>query len=296
MKQYHDLIHKILNDGKVVPDRTGTGTRKIFGHQMRFNLQDGFPLVTTKATHFKSVLVELLWMLRGDTNLAFLHEYGVKIWDEWATAGGELGPVYGAQWRRWQVCSENTDSESEREWDIGEVDQIAELLTNLADKPFSRRHVISAWNPAVLPNERISPKDNALMGNQALPPCHTLFQFDVSPDPAGGPNLLSCQLYQRSADVFLGVPFNIASYSLLTMLLAHKLGLGLGEFIWTGGDCHLYSNHAEQVQELIKRDPLPLPTVSFHHRPSRDLERIDVSDVQLHNYHHMGAIKAQVAV
>ena len=284
MKQYHDLIHKILNDGKGVPDRTGTGTRKIFGHQMRFNLQDGFPLVTTKATHFKSVLVELLWMLRGDTNIAFLHEHGVKIWDEWATESGELGPVYGAQWRNWPDLS-----------GFG-IDQIGELLNNLSSRPFSRRHVVSAWNPSDLPNEVQSPQANAAAGLQALPPCHALFQFDVSPDPAGGPNLLSCQLYQRSADVFLGVPFNVASYALLTMFLAHKLGLGLGEFIWTGGDCHLYSNHAEQVQELIKRDPLPLPTVSFHHGKTRLLEEIQVSDVQLHNYHHMGAIKAPVAV
>lgn len=284
MKQYHDLIHKILNEGKVVPDRTGTGTRKIFGHQMRFNLQDGFPLVTTKATHFKSVLVELLWMLRGDTNLKFLHEHGVKIWDEWANPDGELGPVYGEQWRHWQDGTGMA------------IDQIAELITNLTSNPFSRRHVVSAWNPSDLPDERKSHQENVYNGFQALPPCHALFQFDVSPNPGAGPDLLSCQLYQRSADVFLGVPFNVASYSLLTMFIAHKLGLGLGEFIWTGGDCHLYSNHAEQVQELIKRDPQPLPTVSFSHGRSRPLERIDVSDVQLHNYHHMGAIKAPVAV
>jgi thymidylate synthase len=284
MKQYHDLINKILTDGKVVPDRTGTGTRKIFGHQMRFNLKDGFPLVTTKATHFKSVLVELLWMLRGETDLSFLHEHGVKIWDEWATADGELGPVYGAQWRSWQDGTGMV------------IDQINDLITNLVRAPFSRRHVVSAWNPSDLPDERQSPQENAEQGFQALPPCHALFQFDVSPDPAGGPNLLSCQLYQRSADVFLGVPFNIASYSLLTMLIAHKLGFGLGEFIWTGGDCHLYSNHAEQVKELMQRIPGELPTISFHHGATRPLEEIEVGDVQLHNYNHQGAIKAPVAI
>lgn len=540
MKQYHDLIHKILNEGKVVPDRTGTGTRKIFGHQMRFNLQDGFPLVTTKQTFFRGAVEELLWFLRGSTDVKELQAAGINFWNEWVDEDGGIGHGYGKQFRRlesytpvvpklyqpariepvflgdipppafdsdsgttafkvgqeiqtktagmlrvlmelpataemprihwlvgfpstgytrlanyhnlqdgsvpdpyvrtvhnvgyygevdstaphyqtlvtvWRdmlgrcydqadgsfsgyggkgvhVCSEwhcfsnfFRDAQLIPGWDLkmdypkeysidkdtlwasnryakhtcmwatkevqsanlsnsayftavspsgevitftstgaanraeglnisavhrclngklkthhgwsdfqyvtapegtvlryGHVDQIKEVISSLRHNPFSRRHVLSLWNPFDV-------------SRTTLPPCHgSVIQFDVSPDPEGGPHLLSCQMYQRSADVFLGVPVNIASYSLLTMLIAHKLGLGLGEFIWTGGDCHLYSNHAEQVQELIKRDPLPLPTVSFSHGRSRPLERIDVSDVQLHNYHHMGAIKAPVAI
>lgn len=251
---------------------------------MRFNLQEGFPLVSLKKTFFKGVVVELLWMLRGGTNIKWLHEHGVHIWDEWALPNGDLGPVYGAQWREWQSTNGF------------HIDQIDQLLSNLAERPFSRRHVISAWNPDDLPEESGSPTQNARAGLMALAPCHCLFQFDVAPDPLGGKPILSCQLYQRSADAFLGVPFNIASYALLTHMVAYQLGYQVGDFIWTGGDCHLYSNHCEQVEEMLKREPLPLPSITLDYPASTPIWEVEPSEISLHDYQHHDAIAAPVAV
>lgn len=284
MKQYLDLVRRICTEGQSVPDRTGTGTKKIFGHQMVFDLTTGFPLVTVKRTHFKSVVAELLWMLRGETNTDWLHQHGCTIWDEWADENGELGPVYGAQWRSWPGDEGCT------------IDQIEQVLHSLDYRPFSRRHVVSAWNPTDLPDETLSPQQNVEQGRQALPPCHALFQFDVSCDPMDGAPTLSCQLYQRSADVFLGVPFNIASYALLTHLMAHKLGYRVGKFIWTGGDCHLYSNHAIQVEEMLAREPLPLPVLKLNHPNHLPLELIEPFDIELIGYQSHPAIKAPVAI
>jgi thymidylate synthase len=226
MKQYLDLMRHVRDQGVDKSDRTGTGTRSIFGHQMRFDLNAGFPLVTTKKCHLKSIIHELLWFLQGDTNIKYLQDNGVRIWDEWADENGDLGPVYGYQWRNWP--SPNGES----------IDQISKLIEMIKSHPDSRRLIVSAWNPA-------------LVDNMALPPCHALFQFYVADGK------LSCQLYQRSADIFLGVPFNIASYALLTMMVAQVCDLQLGEFIWSGGDCHLYSNHMVQVEEQLSREPLP---------------------------------------
>lgn len=284
MKQYKELVSRIVNEGQAVPDRTGTGTRKVFGHQMRFDLREGFPLVTLKKTFFKGVVVELLWMLRGDTNINWLKQHGVGIWDEWALPNGDLGPVYGAQWRNYRVAG----------W--AGIDQIDELLKNLAERPFSRRHVISAWNPGELPDEKLKPQENVQIGNMALAPCHCLFQFDVTPDPFGGKPILSCQLYQRSGDAFLGIPFNIASYSLLTHMIAYHLGYQVGDFVWTGGDCHLYSNHADQVRELLQRDPLPLPSITLDYPASTPIWEVEPTEITLHDYQHHGALAAPVAV
>ena len=284
MKQYRELVQRVMREGVVVPDRTGTGTRKVFGHQMRFNLRDGFPLVTLKKTFFRGVVVELLWMLRGDTNVGWLQEHGVHIWDEWADEQGRLGPVYGAQWR--DVFSPEGFS----------TDQMDELLNNLMARPFSRRHVVSSWNPSELPDEKKSPQQNVKDGLMALAPCHCLFQFDVAPDPEGGKPILSCQLYQRSADLFLGVPFNVASYALLTHMLAHYLGYQVGDFIWTGGDCHLYANHIEQVAQMLQREPLPLSRVSLDYPTNRMPWEVEPEEINLHDYQHHDAIKAPVAV
>ncbi len=232
MRQYLDLLQRILDQGVPKGDRTGTGTRSVFGHQMRFNLADGFPLTTTKKLHTKSIIYELLWFLRGETNVGYLREHGVSIWDEWADAEGELGPVYGRQWRAWPAR------------DGGTIDQIAEVVEQIRTNPDSRRLIVSAWNVADVPA-------------MALPPCHLLFQFYV----AGG--RLSCQLYQRSADVFLGVPFNIASYALLTMMMAQVTGLAAGEFVHTFGDVHLYNNHLDQARLQLSREPRPLPTMQI---------------------------------
>lgn len=264
MQAYLDLLQTILETGARKEDRTGVGTLSRFGHQMRFDLSEGFPLLTTKKVHFRSVVVELLWFLRGDTNVRFLHENKVTIWDEWANAEGELGPVYGKQWRSW--ATPNGQS----------VDQIAELVRLLRTNPDSRRLIVSAWNVADLPQ-------------MALPPCHCLFQFYVA---AGK---LSCQLYQRSADVFLGVPFNIASYALLTYLLAQVTGLVPGEFIHTFGDVHLYRNHLEQAQEQLRRTPRPLPRLVLNPEV-KDLFEFGVSDISLEGYDPHPAIKAPVAV
>ena len=250
MKNYLDLLQTILDKGTKKSDRTGTGTLSLFGYQLRFDLSGGFPAVTTKKLHFKSIIHELLWFLAGDTNIRYLNENGVRIWDEWATEDGELGPVYGAQWRNWVAP------------DGRHIDQISRLLDDLRDRPDSRRHIVSAWNPALLPDETRSPKDNAAAGLQALPPCHTMFQFHVSD------GRLSCQLYQRSADVFLGVPFNIACYALLTLMVAQVTGLRPGHFIHTFGDAHLYCNHVKQAECQLQRRPRPLPRMRLPKRLS----------------------------
>jgi thymidylate synthase len=264
MRQYLDLMERALKTGAEKRDRTGTGTRSIFGHQMRFDLADGFPLVTTKKLFTKAIIYELLWFLRGDTNVRWLQEHGVRIWDEWADKNGELGPVYGHQWRSWPTP------------DGGTIDQISSLISDIRRNPDSRRLIVTAWNPADVPK-------------MALPPCHCLFQFYV----ANG--RLSCQLYQRSADIFLGVPFNIASYALLTMMVAQVTGLAPGEFIHTFGDAHLYLNHIEQAREQLSRKPFPLPTM--HINPEvKDIFAFRYEDFRLENYQAHPHIKAEVAV
>lgn len=277
MQNYLNLLQEILDKGNRKSDRTGTGTISLFGHQMRFDLGQGFPAVTTKKLHIKSIIHELLWFLSGDTNIRYLKENGITIWDEWATSEGELGPVYGAQWRNW-ITAEGRH-----------IDQITQLLRDLQSRPDSRRHIVSAWNPAVLPDESRSPRENAAAGLQALPPCHTLFQFHV----ANG--RLSCQLYQRSADVFLGVPFNIASYGLLTLMIAQVSGLEPGDFVHTLGDAHIYLNHLDQVQTQLSRDPLSLPTMKLNPLKT-DLFDFRFEDFELVNYQFHPAIKAPIAV
>ena len=264
MRQYLDLMKLVLETGADKSDRTGTGTRSIFGHQMRFDLADGFPLVTTKKLHLRSIIIELLWFLRGDTNIAWLKENGVSIWDEWAGADGELGPVYGRQWRSWPTA------------DGRHIDQIQQLLGQIRKTPDSRRLLVSAWNVGEL-------------DQMALMPCHALFQFYV----ANG--RLSCQLYQRSADIFLGVPFNIASYALLTLMIAQVCGLAPGDFIWTGGDCHLYSNHLEQARLQLGREPRGLPTMTLNPAVT-DLFAFRPEDFTLAGYDPHPHIKAPVAV
>jgi thymidylate synthase len=277
MQTYLDLLQHILNHGTRKSDRTGTGTISLFGYQMRFDLSEGFPAVTTKKLHLKSIVHELLWFLRGDTNIRYLNEHGVRIWDEWATPDGDLGPVYGAQWRNWIAP------------DGRRIDQIAQLLQDLRERPDSRRHIVSAWNPALLPDESRSPAENAARGLQALPPCHTMFQFHVAGDR------LSCQLYQRSADVFLGVPFNIASYSLLTMMIAQVVGLEPGDFVHTFGDVHIYLNHLEQVQTQLAREPFPLPRMKIN-PDVKDLFGFGYEDFELLGYECHPAIRAPIAV
>ena len=264
MQQYLDLLRHIRDNGTEKTDRTGTGTTSVFGYQMRFDLQQGFPMVTTKKVHLKSIIHELLWFLRGETNIAYLKEHGVKIWDEWADANGELGPVYGKQWRSWAGADGKV------------VDQITDLISQIRKNPDSRRLIVSAWNVADLPD-------------MALMPCHALFQFYV----ANGK--LSCQLYQRSADVFLGVPFNIASYALLTMMIAQVCDLEPGEFIHTFGDVHIYHDHREQVELQLTREPFPLPVMKIN--PAvKDILSFTFEDFKLENYQHHPAIKAPVAV
>ena len=263
MRQYLDLMRHILDHGRRKDDRTGTGTLSVFGWQMRFDLAQGFPLVTTKKVHLKSVVHELLWFLRGETNVESLHQVGVSIWDEWAKPDGDLGPIYGYQWRSWPTA------------DGRQIDQLGEVLKAIRANPASRRLIVSAWNVADLPA-------------MALAPCHTLFQFYV----AGG--RLSCQLYQRSADLFLGVPFNIASYSLLTHMIAQQLDLDVGEFIWTGGDCHIYDNHVEQVTEQLSRSPYMFPTLRL--RKASSLFDYAFEDFEIVGYEHHPALRAPVAV
>lgn len=261
--QYEDLLRRVLDTGTAKADRTGTGTRSVFGHQLRYDLSAGFPLITTKKVHLKSIVYELLWFLRGDSNVQWLQEHGVSIWDEWAGADGELGPVYGVQWRSWPAP------------DGRHIDQIAQVLHTLRTDPDSRRMLVSAWNVAEL-------------DRMALAPCHALFQFYVAD------GRLSCQLYQRSADLFLGVPFNIASYALLTVMVAQQSGLEPGDFIWTGGDCHIYDNHREQVAEQLTRSPYPFPELDLAQAASLFDYRYE--DVRILDYRHHPAIKAPVAV
>lgn len=264
MKAYLQFLEHLLQHGLEKSDRTGTGTRSVFGYQMRFNLQEGFPLVTTKKLHMRSIVHELLWFLKGDTNIAYLNENAVTIWDEWADKEGNLGPVYGHQWRSWPKA------------DGGSIDQLAQVLEQIRTNPDSRRLIVSAWNVSEL-------------DKMALMPCHALFQFYVAN------NRLSCQLYQRSADAFLGVPFNIASYALLTHMIAQQTGLDVGEFIWTGGDCHLYCNHLEQAGEQLSRKPLPLPQLRIKRKPE-SLFDYRFEDFDFLNYQSHPAIKAPIAV
>ena len=263
MQQYLSLLNRILTEGATKTDRTGTGTMSVFGNQMRFNLADGFPLLTTKKLHLKSIIYELLWFLRGDTNVHYLQEHGVRIWNEWADENGDLGPVYGHQWRSWP------------DYNGGTIDQIQNVLDQLRNHPDSRRMIVSAWNPAEVEQ-------------MALPPCHCLFQFYVADGK------LSLQLYQRSADTFLGVPFNIASYSLLTMMMAQQTGLKPGEFVWTGGDCHVYDNHVDQFLEQLGRKPYPYPTIEI--RKADSLFDYQYEDFKVVGYQHHPTIKAPVAV
>ncbi len=274
MQQYHDLLRHVLEHGIDKSDRTGTGTRAVFGYQMRFDLSKGFPLVTTKKIHTKSVIHELLWFLRGDTNIGYLQENGVRIWNEWADENGDLGPVYGHQWRNW-------NSEG--------IDQIRGVIDTIKNNPDSRRMLVAAWNPSVLPDTSESFSENVAKGKAALPPCHAFFQFYV----AGGK--LSCQLYQRSADIFLGVPFNIASYALLTLMMAQVCDLEQGDFVHTFGDAHIYNNHMEQIELQLSRDPRPLPTM--HLNPEiKDLFAFTFEDFRLENYDPHPHIKGVVAV
>ncbi|HPE79207.1 MAG: thymidylate synthase [Sedimenticolaceae bacterium] len=277
MKQYLDLLYRVRQFGDFKGDRTGTGTWSLFGHQMRFDLRHGFPLVTTKKIHLKSVIHELLWFLKGDTNTRYLKENGVKIWDEWADGKGDLGPVYGYQWRAWPAP------------DGRHIDQISQVMEQIRINPDSRRIIVSAWNPADLPDESVSPQANVAAGRMALAPCHAFFQFYVCD------GRLSCQLYQRSADVFLGVPFNIASYALLTMMIAQACDLGLGEFIHTLGDAHLYTNHLEQADEQLTRTPYELPTIELN-PDVKDLFAFRYEDFTLSNYQCHPHIKAPIAV
>ncbi|ARP85203.1 thymidylate synthase [Bordetella genomosp. 9] len=264
MRQYEDFMRHVYEHGVTKTDRTGTGTRSVFGYQMRFDLSQGFPLVTTKKLHTKSIFIELLWFLRGDSNVRWLQERGVTIWDEWADAQGDLGPVYGVQWRSWPTP------------DGGHIDQISQLIEQIRRTPDSRRLIVSAWNVADIPN-------------MALPPCHAFMQFYVADGK------LSCQLYQRSADIFLGVPFNIASYALLTHMIAQQCDLDVGDFVWTGGDCHIYSNHFEQVELQLSREPYPYPKLRIKRKPASifdyEYEDFEVADYQCHPH-----IKAPVAV
>ncbi len=263
MKQYLDLLQKVREEGTKKGDRTGTGTQSIFGYQMRFDLSRGFPILTTKKLHVRSIIYELLWLLRGDTNISYLHDYDVHIWDEWADEKGELGPIYGAQWRAWPTL------------DGGHIDQIARAVELIKTDPDSRRIVVSAWNVGQL-------------GDMRLSPCHAMFQFYVSNGK------LSCQLYQRSADIFLGVPFNIASYSLLTHLMASQTELELGDFVWSGGDCHLYLNHLRQADEQLTREPLPLPQLTIKRSPISIFD-CRYEDIELDGYEAHPHIKAQVS-
>ncbi len=274
MKQYHDLVKHVIENGNKKGDRTGTGTKSVFGYQMRFDLSEGFPMVTTKKLHLKSIIYELLWFLKGDTNINYLTENGVRIWNEWADEKGNLGPVYGYQWRNW-----NGD----------EIDQIKDIIETLKNNPNSRRMLVSAWNPSVLPDNSKSFSENVANGKAALPPCHAFFQFYV----ANGK--LSCQLYQRSADIFLGVPFNIASYALLTMMVAQVCGYEAGEFIHTLGDAHIYDNHIEQLELQLSRDIRPLPVMKLNSEINTIFD-FTFNDFSLENYDPHPHIKGTVAV
>ncbi len=277
MRQYLDLMRHVRDHGVKKTDRTGTGTVSVFGYQMRFDLAQGFPLVTTKKTHLKSIIHELLWFLKGDTNTRYLTDNGVSIWNEWADEQGNLGPVYGHQWRSWPGPNDAS------------IDQIAELITQLRNRPDSRRLIVSAWNPGALPDESLSPQQNVELGRMALAPCHTFFQFYVAE------GRLSCQLYQRSADVFLGVPFNIASYALLTLMVAQVAGLQAGEFIHTFGDAHLYLNHLEQAELQLSRQPYPLPQMRINPEV-KDIFAFRYEDFALSDYQFHPHISAPIAI
>lgn len=277
MKQYLDLMRLVRDTGTTKSDRTGTGTKSIFGHQMRFDLSEGFPLVTTKKCHLKSIIHELLWFINGDTNTRYLNENGVSIWDEWATEDGELGPIYGYQWRNWPAPNGK------------QIDQLADVIKQIRERPDSRRLIVSAWNPAQLPDESISPQDNVKQGNMALAACHTFFQFYVAEGK------LSCQLYQRSADIFLGVPFNIASYALFTMMIAQVVDLKPGDFVHTFGDAHLYLNHMEQVEKQLSRQPRSLPTMTIN-PDVKDLFAFRYEDFELSDYDPHPGIAAPIAI
>lgn len=277
MKAYHDLLRHVLETGVRKADRTGTGTLSVFGYQMRFDLGEGFPLVTTKKVHLRSIIHELLWFIRGETNVGYLNDHGVTIWDEWADENGELGPIYGRQWRAWPAP------------DGGAIDQLDRIVERIRRRPDSRRHVVSAWNPAELPDEKLSPAENAAAGRMALAPCHTMFQFWVAD------GRISLQLYQRSADCFLGVPFNIASYGLLLLMVAQVTGLKAHEFIHTLGDAHIYLNHLEQVRTQLGRKPYPLPEMRLNPARKR-LEDFAFDDFELVGYRAHPAIRAPIAI
>jgi thymidylate synthase len=275
--QYHQLLKQILDTGTVRGDRTGTGTKSIFGAQLRFNLAEGFPLVTTRKVFFKGVIHELLWFLAGDTNIKYLTQNNVHIWDAWADENGDLGPVYGAQWRAWPAP------------DGHKIDQISQVVSQIRSNPNSRRHIVSAWNPAVLPDERISPQDNVRAGRAALASCHALYQFYVAE------GRLSCLLYQRSVDSPVGLVFNIAQYALLTHLVAQQTDFEAGDFIWTGGDCHIYLNQVDGVRELLRREPRPLPKLVLKRKPASMLE-YQFEDIEISGYDSHPPIKFPVAV
>ncbi len=274
MKQYLDLVQHVLKKGNEKGDRTGTGTKSVFGYQMRFDLSEGFPMVTTKKLHLKSIIHELLWFIKGDTNIKYLQENGVKIWDAWADENGDLGPVYGHQWRNW-----NSD----------DIDQLQDVIQTIKNNPDSRRMMVAAWNPSVLPDTSVSFSENVGNGKAALPPCHAFFQFYVTDGK------LSCQLYQRSADIFLGVPFNIASYALFTMMIAQVCGLEAGEFIHTFGDAHIYNNHKEQFELQLSRELRELPTMKIN-PDITNIEDFTFEDFELENYNPHPTIRGKVAV
>jgi len=277
MQVYLDLLNTLLNEGQQKGDRTGSGTLSVFGHQMRFDLAQGFPLLTTKKLHLKSIIHELLWFLQGDTNIAYLKQNGVSIWDEWADESGELGPVYGKQWRKWPTASGET------------IDQIAQVVEQIKRTPNSRRLIVSAWNVADLPDEAQSPQANVAIGKMALAACHTLFQFYVADGK------LSCQLYQRSCDTFLGLPFNIASYALLTHMIAQQCDLDVGDFVWTGGDVHLCLNHIEQAQLQLTRETMPLPRLQIKRRPASIFD-YEFDDFAILDYQAHPSIKAPISI
>ncbi len=277
MKQYLDLLDKILKEGVQKGDRTGSGTLSIFAHQMRFNLQQGFPLITTKKIHLKSIIYELLWFLNGDTNIAYLQQHGVKIWDDWADENGDLGPLYGFQWRSWPTPEGKS------------IDQIATIIRQLKQTPNSRRIIVSAWNVADLPDESISPQENTKNGKMSLPACHAFFQFYVAEGK------LSCQLYQRSCDTFLGLPFNIASYALLTHMVAQQCDLDVGEFIWTGGDVHLYLNHQQQAKLQLTRKPYKLPRLKINSN-AKSIFEYQYNDFEIMDYQADEHIKAAISI